>query len=224
MPTVKVQQGDHITRLTNAAGLGTYDSVWSLAENVNLKKQRENPNVLLPGDEVFVPERQEKQLNAATDMRHKYVKKGSLRLRVIIQDSTGEPFRNATLSLSIHGRLETVQTDGNGLLAHNIPADARAAVLTFFDTDAPFTDPVKIGIGNLDPIDTSTGWIGRLNNLGYFAGSIDPLPPDASQEQKNERDRLLKSAIEEFQCDNRLQVDGICGPKTQHTLKEVYGC
>jgi len=31
------------------------------------------------------------------------------------------------------------------------------------------------------------------------------------------------SAVEEFQCDNGLTVDGDCGPNTQAKLKEVHG-
>ena len=34
----------------------------------------------------------------------------------------------------------------------------------------------------------------------------------------------LESAVEEFQCDNNLTVDGICGPVTQAKLKQVAGC
>jgi hypothetical protein len=30
--------------------------------------------------------------------------------------------------------------------------------------------------------------------------------------------------VEEFQCDNSLTVNGICGPNTQAGLKQVYGC
>jgi peptidoglycan hydrolase-like protein with peptidoglycan-binding domain len=52
----------------------------------------------------------------------------------------------------------------------------------------------------------------RLNNLGYRAGDTT----DAN-------DSAFKSAVEEFQCDYALAVDGICGPNTQGKLKDVHG-
>ncbi len=71
---------------------------------------------------------------------------------------------------------------------------------------------IPLKIGHLDPVDVQTGQIARLNNLGYFAGPLDPLD-----------EKLLLSAIEEFQCDKGLQVDGKCGLKTQAKLVEVHG-
>ena len=35
---------------------------------------------------------------------------------------------------------------------------------------------------------------------------------------------MFLSAIEEFQCDHGLVVDGKCGPATQAKLKQVHGC
>ena len=69
--------------------------------------------------------------------------------------------------------------------------------------------PIKIGY--LDPVEEVSGQIGRLDNLGYFPG-------DGTDEDQ------FKSAIEEFQCDNGLTVDGDCGPGTQAKLKEIHGC
>ena len=69
--------------------------------------------------------------------------------------------------------------------------------------------PIKIG--HLDPVDELSGQIGHLNNLGYFAGRLDGSDTHA-----------FESAVEEFQCDNGLTVDGVCGPNTQSKLKQVH--
>jgi peptidoglycan hydrolase-like protein with peptidoglycan-binding domain len=39
-----------------------------------------------------------------------------------------------------------------------------------------------------------------------------------------EDEARFKSAVEEFQCDHGLAVDGKCGPKTQAKLEEIHGC
>ena len=72
---------------------------------------------------------------------------------------------------------------------------------------------IAIRIGHLDPVEETSGQEARLNNLGYAATGGVEKDPDA-----------LRSAIEEFQCDHGLTVDGICGAKTQNKLKEVHGC
>jgi hypothetical protein len=67
-------------------------------------------------------------------------------------------------------------------------------------------------LGHLDPVEEISGQVWRLNNLGYRAGDTT----DAN-------DSAFKSAVEEFQCDYALAVDGICGPNTQGKLKDVHG-
>jgi peptidoglycan hydrolase-like protein with peptidoglycan-binding domain len=72
---------------------------------------------------------------------------------------------------------------------------------------------IPIKIGDLDPEKKVSGQQARLKNLGYFRGDVDGQDSDD-----------FESAVEEFQCDHSLKVDGICGPKTQAKLKEVHGC
>ena len=68
-------------------------------------------------------------------------------------------------------------------------------------------------IGDLDPIEEQSGQRARLANLGYYLASGS----DIDEEE-------LKSAVEEFQCDFGLVVDGICGSNTQKKLLKEHGC
>ena len=52
-----------------------------------------------------------------------------------------------------------------------------------------------------------------MSNLGYYLGPLDADNP-----------AKFRSAVEEFQCDYGLTVDGDCGPNTQAKLKQVHGC
>src|SRR5262249_8508870 len=95
---------------------------------------------------------------------------------------------------------------------------AERASLIIKDPQTPLDDVViPIKVGHLDPVEEVSGQQARLNNLGYFAG-----PLEGKTEEENQA--LFLSAIEEFQCDHGLRVDGICGPQTQAKLKEVHGC
>ncbi len=55
-----------------------------------------------------------------------------------------------------------------------------------------------------------------LLNLGYLAG---PFGGRSDEENR----MMFLSAIEEFQCDHGLVVDGKCGPGTQAQLKQIHG-
>jgi len=180
-----------------------------------LKQQRQNPNVLLPGDSIYIPDRNLRQESRGTDQKHTFVKKGKgLKLRLTLLDQYEKPIANASCSLSIGGDTSTVTTDGEGRIEQDIQPDVHDGILVIQDDQTPFNNAqIALKIGDLDPVDAISGQVARLNNLGYFAG--DPSTPDQT---------AFESAVEEFQCDNKLTVDGICGPVTQAKLKQVHGC
>ena len=120
----------------------------------------------------------------------------------------------ASCILTLGSDSRHVTTDGSGQIEEDIPPDIHDAALVIQDAQTPLDNTrIAIRIGDLDPVTEISGQIARLNNLGYFAGDI-----------KSPDHVAVESAVEEFQCDNNLTVDGICGPKTQAQLKKVHGC
>jgi N-acetylmuramoyl-L-alanine amidase len=210
-----VQQGDHLSSIAKDNGFTDYTIIWNHPKNAVLKNKRQNPNILLPGDEIFIPDMEEKQESGATDKKHTFkVDKTTLKLRLVLEDIYEKPIAGAQCALLIDGQVYQLTTDGNGKLEQEIPLDAKEGVLTIRGDQTPFANEVlPIKIGHLDPIDEVSGQVARLNNLGYFAGPVDGSDTDA-----------FNSAVQEFQCDNSLTVDGDCGPQTQSKLKQVYGC
>ena len=210
-----VLQGDHLSKIAKDNGFTDYTVIWDHPNNSDLKKQRQNPNILLPGDQVFVPDMEQKHESGPTDKRHTFtVDKKTLKLRLVLEDIYEKPIAGAQCALLIDGQTYQLTTDGNGKLEQEIPLDAKEGVLTIRGDQTPFAnDVIPIKIGHLDPVDEISGQIGRLNNLGYFAGALDASDADA-----------FNSAVQEFQCDNSLTVDGICGRNTQAKLKQVHGC
>ncbi len=210
-----VKQGDHLSKIAKDNGFTDYTVIWDHANNSDLKKLRQNPNILLPGDQLFIPDMEQKQESGPTDKRHTFtVDKKTLKLRLALEDIYEKPIAGAQCALLVDGQTFQLTTDGNGKLEQEIPLDATDAYLTIRGDQTPFAnDVIPIKIGHLDPIDEPSGQIARLNNLGYFAGALDGSDQAAFQ-----------SAVEEFQCDNSLTVDGDCGPQTQSKLKQVHGC
>jgi hypothetical protein len=210
-----VKQGDHLSKLAKTYGFSDYNTIWNDPNNSNLQQQRQNPNVLYPGDSVYIPDRELRDESAATDQKHKYVKNATtLKLRLTLVDLYEKPIANAKCVLALGSTSVNVTTDGNGMFEQVIQPTDRNGTLVIQDDQTPAGNTqLTLKVGDLDPVDQVSGQTARLNNLGYFAGDVDTPDPKA-----------FESAVEEFQCDQSLTVDGICGPNTQAALKKVHGC
>jgi Putative peptidoglycan binding domain/LysM domain len=209
-----VKQGDYLAKLAKQFGLPV-NVIWNHAKNAELKQKRPNPNVLFPGDRLYIPDLKSRDESCPTDRSHKFETSFSkLRLRLVLEDKYERPIANAKCVLGIGSDFQYLTTDDNGRIDKIIPPDAEEGFVLIQDPETPERDVrISLKIGHLDPIDEVSGQTARLNNLGYFAGDIHQPDEDA-----------FLSAVEEFQCDFELQVDGICGPNTQAKLKQVHGC
>ena len=216
MPSTHVVvQGEHLSSIADQYGFTDYAVLWNDANNATLKQQRVNPNVLLAGDNVYIPDKQAKDESGATTQRHIFnLKQTPLMLRIIFEDAYEKPVANAPVTLYLGSDKTSLTSDGTGKFQQQITPTTTAGTVVLGTADTPFQDEqLQIGVGELDPIDSLSGQAARLNNLGYFAGN--PATADDAQ---------FESAVEEFQCDQSIPVDGDPGPQTQAKLKQVYGC
>jgi hypothetical protein len=203
-----VEQGDFISRLAEKYGFANHETIWNDAANSQLKALRETPNVLNPGDVVQIPEKQIKTVTCQTTLVHIFkVLVDRLELRIVFKNYVYDPIASTDCTISVDGKAEKKQTNAEGLVTTEISRSAKIAELSINNqTQQAF-------IGHLNPVTEPSGQIARLNNLGYQAGPIkDPV------------EEMVRSAIEEFQCDHKpLKVDGVCGKLTQAELKKVHG-
>jgi Putative peptidoglycan binding domain len=215
MPFYTVRQGDYLPKIAKERGFYDYRTIWEDAKNKALSDKRKNPNVLAPGDELFIPDKTPKTEPGPSGQTHRFrVKTGKLLLRLIVEDLYGNPVKNAPCELRVDGELFQVVSNGEGKIEKEIPATAQDAELIVKDAETPLKEvKLKIEIGHLDPVDQPSGQKSRLSNLGYYLGALD-----------NDDESRFKSAVEEFQCDYGLTVDGDCGPNTQAKLLMVHGC
>jgi N-acetylmuramoyl-L-alanine amidase len=213
--TYTVKQGDHLPGIAEENGFQNYRILWDHPQNADLKKKRENPNILLAGDQVFIPDPETREESRSTNQKHKFqVDNEILRLRLTLEDLYEKPIAGVPCDLMIEGEIHKLTSNGQGLVELEIPHKAKSGFLVLHSDETPFQEvPIPVKIGHLDPIDTISGQKARLNNLGYFAGD-----PDSGEDDD------FRSAVEEFQCDHSLTVDGKCGANTQSRLKQVCGC
>ena len=211
-----VRQGDFVSKIAAQRGFRDFRTIWEHARNQKLKQQRTTPNVLFPGDSLFVPDRELRTEFRPTDARHRFVlSERGLRLRLIIKDMTDKPVAGKPCDLKVTGSpdVSPLATDGRGMVDREINPDAERGKFVLKDAALPIDLDLELLIGHLDPIGTVTGAKARLNNLAYAAGDVNEEPT-----------LKFKSAVEEFQCDHKLGVDGVYGPKTQAALKDAHGC
>src|SRR5271165_350062 len=80
-----VVQGECVSSIAGQAGF-LWETIWNHPANSQLKLLRKDPNVLLPGDLLFIPRKTPEKFTRATDMLHRFVLKGEpcyLRLQVL---------------------------------------------------------------------------------------------------------------------------------------------
>jgi hypothetical protein len=207
-----VRQGEHLSQIAERYGFD-YKAVWNHPANAALKKRRENPNVLLPGDVVHIPDKRQKEERRPTGQTHRFKKPGGgVTLRLALKDFGNEPLANTKCQLIVDGVSTAHQTDGGGRLELRIPSSVTSATLTFSDPLVPFDQSVPIHIGHLDPVTELSGQRARLSNLGYVTRPLEEVD-----------DVYFRHVVQEFQCDLGLPVSGTCDAATQTKLKALHG-
>lgn len=211
----KVKQGETLPKIAKEHGFSNWHTVYEHPDNAELRERRPNPNILYPGDRVAIPEKTTKEEAGETEQRSRFLFKGEqLWLRIVVTDVDYRPLANRAYKLEVRNLNLEGTTDTEGLLEQKIPENAEEGILHIDNWALP------LKIGHLDPIEEVTGWQARLKNLGYYSG-----PVDGQVQDDNGKDRMqLKAAIEEFQLDHGLKVDGIVGSKTEAKIKEAHGC
>jgi N-acetylmuramoyl-L-alanine amidase len=214
-----VKSGDWVSKIATRFGFSDWKTVWNHPQNVDLRDLRGDPNVIFPGDQIYIPPVKMKDETCPTDKLHQFrLKKSRKKLKLILRDAEGEPRKNVPCRLEIDHRPfpRVKSTNGDGLIEASIPELSEQGVLMVGEDGA---EVYQLLLGQLDPIETVKGYQERLANLGHYVGEIDG---DAGP--------LTRKAVRMFQTFENLRegkevlmVDGIMGPKTRERLKKFHG-
>jgi|SRR5579859_3896570 len=195
--THEVEQGDYLALIADKYGFSSWEDIWEHPKNAELRSRRPNPNVLYPGDSLFIPDNRVKEESCAVDQVHLFkVKRATTFLRLIIKDDEGHPFSNVDYTLRVASAKFKGKTDGNGQLEHKIPVGAQTADLTLDKIGLVW----NLKIGHLDPIEERienkeliSGIQARLNNLSYHCGAVDGIAgPKTKEAIRRFQARVLK--------------------------------
>ncbi len=201
-----VEQGDCIDKIAYEYGF-LPETIWNHSANAKLRELRD-PNVLLPGDVVVIPDVRKKTVTATTEKRHRFVHRGVIsRFRVTL-DLSDESLSDVKYLLDIDNRTVLYQgtLDERGLIDHPIPPTSSHAKLTVGE------EVFEFDLGHLDPVEAPQGLVERLRGLGYL-------------EDSNEvSEKRVSAALMQFQRDNNLNLTGKPDKDTRDALVDKFGC
>lgn len=202
-----VKDGDSVAKLAEQHGL-TEAKIWDHERNRALKDLREDPNLLVAGDTLFIPDREQRWHSAAAGQRHSFRRKGIMAVFKLQLYDGDQPRANQDYTLKIDGRLYTGTTDGDGKLEQKIHPGASEATLRFGGEGG---ETIVLALGRLDPANTVRGMKSRLKNLGYDVGTVNGTA-----------DAALRAALIEFQASQRLTQSGTIDDQTVAKIREIH--
>ena len=150
----KVRDGECLTSIAAHYGFSV-DMLWDLSDNSSLKDKRKDPNTLVPGDVVSIPDRREKVVSCETAKTHRFkltAPSAILRLQLL---KMKRHWRIQDFELKIGDKSYPGKTDGEGLLEVTIPCDATEGVLTIGPSHKGKSS--ICGSGYLQPIGETPG-------------------------------------------------------------------
>ncbi|PRP99331.1 peptidoglycan-binding domain-containing protein [Enhygromyxa salina] len=208
MPHVELKQGDCLSTIALSRGFDP-ETVWDHGDNAALRERRTDPNTLLPGDRLFVPELEQKQEPAPTDTLTTFrLSVGPIRLRVrLTRRGEPRPAEPYVLELDDGVTLEG-ETDDDGWVDQPISITAKTGTLSLRDGE----EQHELKLGHLDPHDEPTGVQSRLRGLGFYFGAID-----------GEIGPKTKAALRRFQAAKALDPSGAADDATTTALRDSYG-
>lgn len=202
-----VAEGDCIESIAADSGF-LWSTLWNHPKNASLKRARCSPNLLLPGDRVFIPEKVLKTVNRLTDKRHHFVLKGWPCKFHICVKWVGVPRRNTPYFLIIDGTLQIGITDDEGWIDADIPPNASGGELR---VGRGHSEQVfSLTLGGMDPVTEISGIQKRLANLGFVCEPTGKL------------DEATTAALASFQKDAGLPPTGEADRATIEQLKSRH--
>jgi LysM domain len=209
----RVEQGDSLASIAKQYGFGDWRKIYDHPDNQALKQKRKSPHILMPGDVVFIPDKEEASHECATGKVHRFlVRRPRVWLRIKVQLGIGEPAAGKRYELDVSGETLPGTTTDAGLVEQRIPPDAREATLRLYPEDEGDENMVTLSlrIGHLDPIEEKSGLRARLRNLGI------PVADDG--------DQALAAALYHFQARCGLDKTATADDATKTRLLELHAC
>ena len=205
MSKIKVGSGEGTSSIAKKHGF-FWETIWNHGENSELRQKRKDPDVLFENDEIFIPEKRQREVSKGTEAEHTFKLKGvpcKLKIRLL---KLGQPRANEDYVCDIDGDLTNGKTDGDGNIEQFIPPTAKSGRLLLRGGK----EIITLALDALDPVSLPSGVQHRLNNLGFSCGG-----------EMGEIGDKTREALKKFQAANGLKETGEADEATKGKLSEL---
>jgi N-acetylmuramoyl-L-alanine amidase len=205
-----VVQGECLSSIAEDNGF-FWETLWNHPENKQLREKRKDPNILYPGDVVFIPDKRLKEISESTNNVYKFrLKNTPAKLRVrVLRDA--EPRSGEAYVLFIDkAEIKRGKIPPDGNIEIPILPQAREGKLSVGEGEE--AEEYILNLGCLDPIDTISGVKARLNSIGFDCGRIN-----------NDLDEETIETIADFQAYiNHPNPTGELDDRTREALSKLH--
>jgi hypothetical protein len=210
-----IRQGDYITKLGHTMGFDAL-SVWNDPKNAGLRDRRPDPDMLHPGDLLWVPDAPDhRKLSVKAGASNRYAahipkKPIDLKIQIGGEALPKEPY----MILGLGPEPVEGETDERGHLVTKVDVSVREIEVILTRKERT----LRLRIGDLDPVDTLAGLRKRLLHLGYY----QPTKVGIENQDATDGDALV-SALKAFQAHEKLTVTGKLDEDTRKALQGAHG-
>src|SRR6266496_3254963 len=97
-----VKQGECLSSLAAAHHLAAWSVIYNHAGNTKFRQEHPNPNVIYPGDLLYIPDPGPVSKAEPTDQKHTFLlKRDKTMLRIVAADGDGTPYPDSDYRLTI---------------------------------------------------------------------------------------------------------------------------
>jgi len=232
---IKVGEGDCISSIAFNNGVMEWKKLYDYQEQ-KFKDSRKNPNSLVVGDQIKIPQGKELSDSKSTGSKVKITvaKAKTVRLRLVLIDREGKPIIDKPYTLKwavgdLSWGTKLGKTDAQGLIEADIPPNSRVAELNLdLTTPAPVAAAAAAPAPANDPeryppvINTAdyckTGEDQKKEFIYQWKLSLGSLPSESTDKGIIERlgnlgyicvgGELISSVVKTFQKNNKLNETG----------------
>jgi hypothetical protein len=209
-----VRQGDHLTRLAYIHGFDAGE-VWNHERNTELREIGRTPDLLAPGDILYLPVKPKDGLAFSAGSSNRYrAQVPNVKVTLTFKDAervlANEPYEVHGLGTDgSDGKTEERKTDADGRIELELPVTTREVTIVFPTQNVAY----EVRVGDMDPVAELSGIQKRLQNLGYL-----PRERESASEGA-----YVQGAIAEFQKQHGLSPTGTIDNDTSNLLRDEHG-
>jgi hypothetical protein len=214
-----VRQGDYLAKLAFIHGFDA-DTVWNDAKNDDIRKLRPNPNILAPGDILYIPESKKDELPIEKGTENSYAASvPRVTVVLVFQDPDGAPIASEVYEVrGLPPRdSEPLKTQSDGRAEFTIPLDVRQIEVFFPTKNILFA----IRVGDLDPHLERSGIIQRLRNLGLLRERVAARLGSGVGSPDDQDD--LRNALATLQAASGADATGTLSEETRRLVVDKFG-